>query len=321
MELESKNILTGWMKEAIWLSSQINPNKTIRRGTVHLIYDSLVRYFGIDYFDPNFDISNRNDNWIYYLLGRRDSSGIQALADLSKQLEYLLTLERSIQDKLKSVIRQPGKFRELMFEIYVFSVLDVSGVVNNKKVDIGGVEVEGEMVIDAQYCIFECNRPYSTKQKEIAKLKSLSGYLFEYFQNFNIGLDIHGRFEVLNLGKDVTGKLASLLGKYKKQLRLTETPTISYIYEDEDAKLVIEPFSSTKYAIDKGANERTTIFFKMVGPSTITNMQKSNFRVELEFGLKFSNEDANKKLLANRGYACYFQTAPLREDCLKIRIF
>ena len=124
--MESKNLLEKWHKKLFWESSYLNPNARFKRNLTEYVYDILKLYFGIEYFKTNGPqiVSSENENWLFYLLGRNDESAIIALQEICNLLIYSTSLEEEIQTKLLSVKQSPAQFREALFEIYIFALLD-----------------------------------------------------------------------------------------------------------------------------------------------------------------------------------------------------
>ncbi|MEO0683951.1 MAG: hypothetical protein AAFY76_02615 [Cyanobacteria bacterium J06649_11] len=294
-----ENLLERWSKEIFWLTSNLNPKRIgIDRKDVKRIQGVFINYFGEDYFkvEVNRVVSIDKANWINSLLVRFDFSAFTALYEIAQLLVYSMSLDESIQKKLRSHLTQYNKFRAQLFEIYVFFLLDTNGFENNKKVWYEGQEFEGTVIIDGKECVFECNKAYLSGVHAFGAIKNVAQYLNLTFNKWTYATPIVGIIEIFSNEGRAKNTLINELNKYSKQMQRSRGLDNLYEYRDTDCRISVYPYDEIRYKELEQDFDSMNLLFRVIPPAVVIPDQENFHRVHVTYRYNRSQEKVSNKL-------------------------
>ncbi len=266
----TENFLERWKKECYFLSSEFNYKNTfnLKRSDVDSTYAELKEYFGLEYFMPS-----TVRNWLHTLLiNYHKPACILLVFEISNLLDYAKTLSGPIQRKLKSLRNNPKQFRDMLFEIFTYRLLDANKIPNIKKPFEGKKELEGTCTINGKEYLFECKKLYSPDSDLLETIAFALDLLFLQLHTLNKGFGFIGtiRFEnpnSLSNKKNVESKIKAFINEFNSQ---TWIKTIEYEDNSENISLNVIDYSQLANLELEKDHENYHITFRYVPPSSPT---------------------------------------------------
>lgn len=264
-----ENLLENWKKECYNLTSIFNYKKSIdlKRSDIDTTYNTLLDYFGDDYFQDN------KPNWLYTLLANyKQPACILLLFEVSDLLIYVKTLNKSVQSKLRSFIQEPKQFRDMLFELFTYRVLDFNRIPNVKKPFEGKKELEGTCTINAKEYLFECRKLYAPDTVLLETLRFTLDKIYSSLKLLNKGIGLIGTIQFKNVNSQhnsstVEAKIDELVKHINEGVSM---PLFPIEDNNDEVELIVREYDiPTNIEIDE-KHEEYHIVFKYIPPASST---------------------------------------------------
>lgn len=154
------------------------------------IHDTLLKYFGLDYFivEPNCDPQLKDLSWIWTLLSNVDNvSCMHALYDIAQLTKYLHTLDFGIIREFHELKSNAENLRAFYFELFVFRMMDNSGIPNQKKIVIDQQPLDATCTIDGQLFLVECKKNFQPDVGDWDIIRRLTIAFMKASRRFSVG--------------------------------------------------------------------------------------------------------------------------------------
>jgi hypothetical protein len=288
--MTTTNLLESWHKETLVLSSPFNIGKKLSRQKVSFIYDTLVSFFGLKYFDVkgNVDKPLKKISWLHSLLANNTHIGcVSALYEVALLIEYSKTLENSIQKELRDLKRNPENLRTFFFELYIFNFLDKKNIPNRKKIKLNDQELEGTCILFGNEYLFECRKIFMPKLNEFDVMRRLMTEFWFESKKINKG---YGMICTVSLKRPIKGEHYSVFEKKIKKYfadfnEFKETiAKIEYIIEDEFGSFKVIDYDEASLIEIKAAKKYDVLFYVVPPLNPIRNVpNKYDIKITCNF--------------------------------------
>jgi hypothetical protein len=236
--MKNINLLSQWYEVALIESSPFNPYSRIARKKVKFIYNTLLQFLGLNFFEvaKATDKAINKISWLFSLLSNSNKiECYHALNDICLLIEYSRTLDSSLQKELKQLTRNPENLRTFFFELFIFRLLDTRRITNSKKPVIDGQPLEGVLELNGKQCLFECRKTFLPQIEELDVKRRLMTDLWQLGQAQKYG---RGMICTIQLSKPITPlhrdnfkqKLLTYFGRLNE---ISQVIKIDYKHTDE----------------------------------------------------------------------------------------
>ena len=251
-----KNLLDVWEKSILLESSRFNPKRTIvaDRNSIERVAKVIREFFGSEYFEiETFDkyaaMENpKESNWIWYMLSSHNSKAINQIVELSDIIKHFKDDAQNLLDSLKhfAYISDLRQFRNYLFELYTYFIFDKNKLKCNKKNFEGDKELEGEVFIDGEACLFECRKLYNKRIEEVKFNMQLVSNISKLFSKsvdpVIVGIQYSKAFPKF---KNIVDKeVSQIISKWKSEEFIFP---VSKRYFDGELELAMEPYHHNRF--------------------------------------------------------------------------
>ncbi|MCA6363714.1 MAG: hypothetical protein IM638_11810 [Bacteroidetes bacterium] len=296
-----ENILENWYNSLKWDSSNLNPYRSLDRQQLDFIYHIFLSFYGDNYFDikSNNFTSENNSYWIYFLLiNNQKNSSFQALKDIAENIDYAIRLGGDFLKRVNSFKKNQSQMRDFLFEIFIYKLLDKSGIYNIKNNYINNRQREGVLRINGIDYLFECRKVYVINKSQIdfrkrlldqiylnsVKCKKGIGYLLTV--SFKNQLINHKEFLVFEK------KISQF---YSKLNNLESVSRIDYHDESNEGVLKVIDYNETD-AINIHSDNSIQVRLVVRPPEKQIENVLGNYSHELSSNFQISQNDIYKKV-------------------------
>lgn len=195
-----RNLLSEWFVTAQRHTAVID------EPVISDIHDTLLKYFGVDYFivEPNYDPQLKDLSWIWTLLSNVDNvSCMHALYDIAQLTKYLHTIDPDIIREFHELKGNAENLRAFYFELFVFRMMDNSGIPNQKKIVIDQQPLDATCTIDGQLFLVECKKNFQPDVGDWDVIRRLTIDFMKASRRFSVG---EGVICSIRLARPITGK-------------------------------------------------------------------------------------------------------------------
>jgi len=178
-----RNILTEWKKEADIMSSGILINTPFYNDDIDRIYNTLVEYFKLEYFEIT---PESKSNWLYFLLATpKSKSCIINLFEIVKIIEKIKTFPKSRRRKIRTILHEPNQLREAFFEVYIQLVFEFNKYsVSSNKSD-KGKPLDLVLYDNGNEYLIECTKLYMPHNERMLVLFNVLSKVMEIINSSN----------------------------------------------------------------------------------------------------------------------------------------
>lgn len=244
-----KNVLDEWKRNCFFISSNytINP-PIINRSESDRVYNVLLNYFTYEYFTAKSVLDpDGKSSWLHYLLVNSDKvATIAAIYEIANLIEYLKTLSPGIQKQFQTLFNDPRHFRDILFEIYIYRLLDFNKIPNKKKPKEGKKELDVICTLYNEEYLCECRKIYAPGIALVESIFFLFNYLYVKLPLYDLSNGLIGMIKI-NRPNDSTAK-RMFMNKINNFFENIALHIEENIYSDVDdfGELSIQKFDSIK---------------------------------------------------------------------------
>ncbi|MDH7464682.1 hypothetical protein QEG73_25520 [Chitinophagaceae bacterium 26-R-25] len=279
------NLLTEWYEEALQLSSSLAYEPKYDRKKVEFIFQTLITFFGPRFFEVKVgeDRTIEKISWIVALLSNnRSIPCYHALYDVCLLTRYVHTLDESIQNEFKDLKKNPDNLRSYFFELFIYRLLDVNQIPNEKKIVSGNQQLEGTCVLNQKTFLFECRKAFLPGIHELDTMRRLTIDLQMLGQNMKHGI---GMICCIKMNRPVSSRhhhemLTKLQLFFKRLNEFTSTPKIQYRHEDEYGTFTAVDYDEATLIETKSKKEYDLLYYVIPPLAPIPGIQ-NHYRVKI----------------------------------------
>ncbi len=308
--MKGYNIIEEWKSQMYQITSPlaIKRNTYVSRETIDFIYNTLIDFFGYDYFIVNRVVNTRDENLllsrnaIYQLLHKMSDNSFNSITEIAALLAFSKKLPTTIHDKIVSVKSDIKALRNYLFEIFIYRMFIGNNITLNIKPLVKGKELEALFSFNGKLGVIECKKLYNT---EIIKQSHLE-YCFHIFFRAWIKKIQLGIFAFIisptNDEKSYAEEkeiITKGIEQYMEELKIKQT--MDFIFERFNSKgqkiLHIEKNKPGLFENMKLLFKEPYAFFSAYPPSSMKVGGYNYFRFYNGYYYTVSAEDINRKII------------------------
>ena len=303
------NILEEWKKNYYLITSplSIERHKNINRDSVDFIYETLISFFGTEYFrlkktkhirDKNIDL---NKNFIYQLLDVTSNNAFYSVLEVAALLSFSKKLNELQYEKLKSFVNDTNSLRNYLFEIFIYRLFTGNNLPINIKPTIKGQELEGTFVFKGRSGLIECKKLYATEINRYAHLQELLNMFIKKWTKLQVKIFaflIAPSKDEKRLSKEKE-LMKKWLNEYFDEIKLNQS--IDFIFErfnsEGDKILHIEKNKPGLFENMQQTLKVPHAYFSVYPPPVINKGDYNYFRFVNGYYFSVLEEDIQEKIL------------------------
>lgn len=341
-----RNHLEEWKLTHYWSSADLNlSSKRYKRKSVEILYGRLRKALPEKFYQANSRfLDSHKSNWIHSLLAQQNHlPSIIALDDFVTLIEYIHQKGGILLKTLNSHLYRYDRLRDFLFEVYIYRLLELSGISFEPKKQIKNREVEGVCTIGGLEFLFECKKIYMPDVEWWNLVRYLFFQVDEKIQTSNnLRAAKDGLIGVIKLNitddnekqiKKIKAAYTERINSFFKEFNKSKYNSVQYKHNDPEKYGIFEivDYSPEKFKEYQDNAETYNILFKITPPPILSTVSMNHYRgvTYQHFGFKqeeviekFKNALAKKlNQLADTTRRIFFFESESTNDLSKLDLF
>ena len=292
------NILESWRKHFYFLSSDFTIGARIDRKVVTFIHNTLIQFWGDSFFELKIleELSNNTLHFIIALLTKSEDGVFYSLYETCLLIDYAKLHKKAIYKRLESVKYKSNACKDILFEIYIDYVLSMNQIPYDTEIERNGQVLEGYCYINQYKTLVECKKRYSVRSQELLIRNFLASEVISVISKSKWGFECVG---IIKFKEDDVSRqdLKRVLKKFKNYLVNRHEYSFNYEHTASKINFIVKPFSEADRIELENNLVDFSIYFTVSSLNRFNSQGLNEFRVKVNYNVKYGSELASKKLI------------------------